>query len=289
MAEAKLFLDAKQSLAEGPFWREETEELYWVDINGQSIHIYNTKTNEKREIPVDQKVGAAILKKDGGMILALENGIYETDSELKAKVLLHSPETDRPSNRFNDGKADPYGRIWAGTMPAKGSDYKGAFYRMELDQTLTRVIDGIGNSNGLAWSPDHKYFYYIDTPTGEVQCFDYDGETGEISNPRIAVSFKDGKPDGMTIDEEGKLWIAHYGGSKVSRWNPATGERLEDVHLPVSQVTSCTFGGPERKTLYITTARQNLTEEDLEKQPLAGGIFVYETDVVGAPSYRFGK
>jgi len=221
-------------------------------------------------------VGAVALCTNGDFLAALKTGlafINRTSAEVK---LLHHPEIHLPGNRFNDGKCDPAGRFWVGTMALAETSGAGNLYMIEKDLSHFTKIEGVTISNGMAWSPDHKTFYYIDTPTFQVVAYDYEIQTGDISNRRVAISIeeKEGYPDGMTIDTEGMLWIAHWDGWQVARWSPVTGEKLLSIPLPAARITSCTFGGDDLEDLYITSASIGLTEKQREEQALAGSLFV---------------
>ncbi len=197
---------------------------------------------------------------------------------------------DEPaSNRFNDGKCDPAGRFLAGTMDANEKNASGHLYSFESGKPPRKLLDGLRISNGLAWSPDHKIFYYIDTPTRQVRAFDYDLDTGELSNPRIAVEIPEalGWPDGMTSDMEGRLWIALWGGSKIARWNPLNGRLEAQVAIPSLHTSSCVFGGARRDILYVTSARVGMGKSALEKYPLSGGVFQIQTQTQGTPTFEF--
>ncbi|MCM3719005.1 SMP-30/gluconolactonase/LRE family protein [Fictibacillus phosphorivorans] len=287
---AELVLPAKAALGEGPCWDSKKGVLYWVNILGKTVNIYDPKTNENKEIHVGQQVGTVVPRESGGVVVAMQKGFYFLDSETEQLTEIVDPEEQLPENRFNDGKCDPYGRFWAGTLSLSEEEGKGSLYCLHSDFNVEKKVGDLTISNGLAWSPDHRFMYLIDTPTRKVTRFDYDGETGAIDNPVPVIEFKEGEgfPDGMTIDEEGMLWIAHWNGAQVSRWNPETGEQLTSISVPALNVTSCTFGGPDLKTLYITTARKNMTEEEWGKYPLTGGLFKVETDVKGSPAYSFG-
>lgn len=283
LGELELVIDAKATLGEGPCWDSKKQLLYWVDILGKKVHIYNPITNEDKEICLEQMVGSIAPCECGEMILALENGFYFLNPDTEELRDICDPESHLQENRFNDGKCDPAGRFWAGTTEGVGIDGKGALYCLNTDLTVKKKVEHVSTSNGLAWSPDHKYMYFIDTPTRKVVRFDYDIYTGNIENPRDVVFIRkeDGLPDGMTIDEEGMLWIAHWGGSKVSRWNPMTGEQLLSIPIPALYVTSCTFGGNDLNELYITTAKMDTADAN------AGGVFRVKTNIGGCPTYRF--
>ncbi|MCI3920735.1 SMP-30/gluconolactonase/LRE family protein [Paenibacillus sp. TRM 82003] len=288
MRDLQLVIDAKAPLAEGPNWDREKKLLYWVDIVGQSVHIYDPVSGEDRTIPTGMMTGAVVKRSAGGLAIAAEQGVYALDPETELlELLVGSGEAD--TNRFNDGKCDAAGRFWVGTMPKAGGPPTGSFYCLEKDGRLRHLFGDVGCSNGIAWSPDKKTMYYIDSPTKQVSAFDVDPETGEIANRRVALTIPEGEgvPDGMTSDDEGMLWIAQWGGWKVSRWDPRTGERLSEIAVPAAQVTSCAFGGDELDELYITTARVGLDEEALAKQPHAGGVFRIKLGVSGAASHPY--
>lgn len=285
----KLVVDIRAKIGEGPCWDTENNLLYWVDIMENKIHIHNPKTNENRMIQADQHVGAVVLRQSGGAALAMEHGFYTLDLQTEQFAFIADPETELPNNRFNDGKCDAAGRFWAGTMNYNGVDKSGFLYCLETDHTIRKVVDGVAISNGLGWSLDHKIMYYIDSPTKQVAAYDYDLITAEISNRRIVVIIPEGEglPDGMAMDAEGMMWVAQWGGYQVSRWNPHTGKQIDKIILPVSQVSSCAFGGEHMDILYITTASIGLNVQSLLTEPLAGSLFSIKTKVKGAPTYKF--
>jgi len=281
----------KSKCGEGPLWDRETESLYWIDIVTGDIHRYHVKNQNLATINVGQKIGAIAKCSSGHLVAALKTGLYFIDFNKKSHGLIVHPEADIPGNRFNDGKCDPSGRFWAGTMDdGNGIKNAGSLYTLEHDLTIRKKSGGLTLSNGLAWALDNKTFYLIDTPTRKIMAFDYDDRSGKISNQRdiISIPTGDGNPDGMTIDNEGMLWIAHWNGWKVSRWNPKSGLQLDEIRLPVSLVTSCAFGGDNLESLYITTAKVGLTHEELERQPLAGSLFVFKkSGYQGVPPHTF--
>jgi sugar lactone lactonase YvrE len=276
----------KASLGEGPLWLMESKQIVWVDIEGMRVHLFTPDTGLHRVIPVGQRIGAIVPAEDGRMVCALQNGFYYLDLENESLEPISDPEAGLPNNRFNDGKCDPSGRFWAGTMPIDGGGLVGALYRLDGEGTVHKLVTGVGCSNGLGWNLDETIMFYIDTVTRRIDRFDYEAKTGNITNRQavITIPADQGAPDGMAVDSEGMLWVAHWGGYCVSRWNPATGECLERVELPVSQVTSCCFGGDQLDELYITSARVGLSEEQLLKEPLAGSVFKYVPGVKGMPA-----
>jgi sugar lactone lactonase YvrE len=290
IADIKTVVNHTCLLGEGPVWDAKTKTICWVDILNGEIHQFSTLTNQLRTIPVNDMVGAVALCTNGDLIAALKSGlaiINRTNGEIK---MLHHPEVHLPDNRFNDGKCDPAGRFWIGTMEISEEPDCGSLYMIEKDLSYTKKIEGVSVSNGMAWSPDHSTFYYIDSPTRKVVAYNYDITTGAITNKRIAVNIPqtEGFPDGMTIDTEGMLWIGHWDGWQVARWDPFTGEKLLSISLPAARITSCTFGGDDLQDLYITSARVGLTEQQLAEQPVAGSLFVINScGFRGMPAFEF--
>jgi sugar lactone lactonase YvrE len=271
----EIAVEAKSILGEGAIWDSRKHLLYWVDIMQGLVHTYNPANKQNTTIEVGQYVGTVVPRHSGELLLAVKNGFASLNASTGKLTMINNPEAHLPGNRFNDGKCDPAGRFWAGTISLKSEKGAASLYCLDTDLAVRKMIDNVTISNGLAWSSDHKTFYYIDTPTLTVAAYDYDLQTGNISNRRVAITVPEteGFPDGMTIDSEDMLWIAHYGGSQVVRWNPHTGKKLQSVKLPVSQPTSCAFGGEQLNDLYITTCRENMKEDQLEKEPLAGCLF----------------
>ena len=191
--------------------------------------------------------------------------------------------------RFNDGKCDPAGRFWVGTMSLVGEKKTSHLFCYDRDGSVVTKLDGISTSNGIVWSKYHKFMYYIDTPTRKVMEYAYNKETGEISDPRIAVSVADslGFPDGMAIDADDNLWVAMWGGSAVCCFDRKSGKLINKIEVPAKNVTSCAFGGPELTDLYITTARIGTSEEELEKFPDAGKLFKTVINTKGIPGFCY--
>jgi len=279
----ELLYDAKATLGEGPIWDARTQTLYWLDILNKRIYAGGDILVE-----LDEFIGCIAPRKNGGLVLTKRFSFWtlETDS---VRTNLIAPLTDEPTNnRFNDGKCDPRGRFLAGTMDMGEKDPNGSLYSCD-GKSITRILGDVTISNGMAWSPDHKTFYYIDTPTRTVRAFDYDLETGMIENPRVVITVPEalGWPDGMTSDTQGNLWIAMWGGAKMTKWNPNTGELLEQIPVPAKNVSSCVFGGKNMNELYMTSARIGLDEAALQQYPLTGGVFHLETNVEGMPTFEF--
>ncbi len=289
-------MDAAAFLGEGPIWDERDNVLYWVDIRKSELHLYEPSKGTDTVAATGQLVGTVVPreKKKGSVVLAMENGLYYMNIDKNKGegklTFIGDPESDKPDNRFNDGKCDPAGRLFAGTMGKQGERGVGALYMLDIDGTsISKVFDGISISNGIVWSRDRKTMYYIDSPVKKVWAFDYDIATGAVSNRRDAIDGKAeaGVFDGMTDDRDGMLWIAHYGGSKVTKWDPVSGVKLDEIVAPAPNVTACAFGGENLETLYITTAKQGMSDADLAAWPQSGGLFAIRPGVRGVPSYKF--
>ena len=285
----ELVIDSQSELGEGAIWNYKTGELLWIDITGKILNIYNPKTDFNKAMFTGEMIGTVVPEESGLLLVALQHGIYQFDPQTGAKKLIADPEKDIPNNRFNDGKCDPAGRFWVGTMDLDIKPGVAALYRLDPDSTIHKMIDSVSISNGIVWSADLKKMYYIDSPTQKVMAYDYSNETGEISNPKVAIEIPTatGLPDGMTIDADGNLWVALYGGAAVSCWNPETGKLLRKIDVPAKNVTSCAFGDDDLGTLYITTARQETSDEELDKYPHAGGVFKIHPGVKGVDAYFF--
>lgn len=279
---AELLLDAKAALGEGPAWDEKTQTLYWVDILQRRIYAGRELLAE-----LDDFIGCLAPRRNGHLILGKRASFVDFDLDRSRQTVLYTLG-ESATNRVNDGKCDPAGRFIAGTMDMNEKDPTGSVYSFDGKSTQTLFRD-VTISNGMAWSPDCKTFYYIDTPTCEVRAYDYDVKTGEIANRRTAFKVPNslGWADGMTSDVSGNLWIAMWGGAQVTKWNPNTGQLLEQIPMPVLQPSSCVFGGKDRNELYITSARKNMSEADLQKYPLSGGLFRAATKVEGMPTFEF--
>ncbi len=262
-------------LGEGPVWDSKNNVICWVDILNGEIHEYSPSKKNHKMYPVNKMVGCIAVCSDNNFILASTSGIGFLDRETGKVEYVDNPESHLPGNRFNDGKCDPAGRLWVGSMSISEDANTGAVYAFSNNESDLK-IKNTTISNGMAWSLDHQTFYFIDTPTQTVVAYDYDKADGNIKNKRVVIRIeeKEGFPDGMTIDSEGMLWIAHWGGWQVTRWNPKTGEKLRSIKFPAAKITSCTFGGKDLKHLFVTSAKVDLTDEELQEQPLAGALFV---------------
>ena len=285
--------DVKNTLGEGPVWDDIENTLYWVDITEQKLFRYAPSTGKIDVWKTPSEFGSFALRQNAsGMIFGTKNGIVLYDPQTGIEEQISPVEDDLPQNRMNDGKCDPVGRFWCGTIHEVSDPSLrkpiASVYRVNTDRQVKKMLNGIKTSNGFAWSPDGKTMYFTDTPTQIISAYDYNMETGEISSGRTfaTVPKEKGRPDGATVDIEGCLWSAHFAGGQVTRYSPE-GDILKVIHLPVRNVTSCIFGGEDLSTLYITTACEDLTDKELEEQPLAGGLFAIKPNVSGFKMNRF--
>jgi sugar lactone lactonase YvrE len=279
----RLVLDARAELAEGPSWDAATDTLLWVDILAGRIHVFDPGTGTDRTLELGRPVGAAIPAEDGRILACLQDSIALVDPATGAEQRIAWLEPEVTGNRANDARCDTRGRLWAGTMAFDSAPGAGALYRLDPDGP-TAVIEGTACSNGIAWSPDDRTMYYIDSMAGGVDAHDYDIETGRPSNCRrlFDVPSAGGElPDGMCVDADGYLWVAIWEGSRVERRAP-DGRLDRVVELPVRRVTSCCFAGPALDRLYVTTART----EGLEERG-AGGLFCLVPGIRGLPTNPF--
>lgn len=277
--QAKLLIDSKNTLGEGPLWDAESQEFLWVDIEECLLNFYSPETGNITQYTMPSRIGTvAVITSSLRYIVALQNGLFYFDRNDKTFEFITDPEPDIPNNRFNDGKLDPQGRLWVGTMDLGAKANSGKLYMLDKCGKLHTKLEGLSISNGMDWDVENKIFYFIDTADYCVYRFDYDDATGDITNKRIAIQIpvSHGAPDGMCRDANGMLWIAHWGGNKVSQWNPQTGELIQNVNIPAPQVTSCSIGGVNNDKLFVTSARIGMCADELEKYPLSGGVFVLQ-------------
>jgi sugar lactone lactonase YvrE len=272
-ATLELAADAHATLGEGPVWDAARGALWWVDIPAGLVHRFDPRTGADRAMPIGSAVGAVALRRGGTLLVAVAEGLAELDPDSgRLRSLLSFASGDRPL-RCNDGKCDPAGRFWVGRMAMDAEPGAGALLRVDPDLAVTTRLAGLTIPNGLGWSPDGNRMYFVDSTWGEVREHPYDTATGSMGEGRALVRFPDdgSVPDGLTVDAEGHLWVARWGAGCVVRVTP-DGAVVDRVDLPVSRVTSCTFGGEDLDVLYVTTARGD-DAADLAREPLAGGLF----------------
>ena len=302
-------LTARARLGEGPVWDGRSQLLYWVDIYNHRVHQFNPATGSDRFFDVGETVGAIAVVDSATepqqLIMALRHGLAYLNLQTGAVTPIMAVEGDKLSNRFNDGKCDTVGRFWVGSMCSEGQEASLYRYggRGELPGSdavadrqdgmalsLARMEEGLTISNGLGWSPDNSTFYLTDSPLQQIFAYDFDATTGTINNRRLFIDLTHESffPDGLTVDAEGCLWVAMWDGWCVVRFDPA-GKEIGRVQLPVQRPTSCTFGGPDLETLYITTASVGLSEAEIQASFFSGDVFCVETDTTGLPNHRFTK
>lgn len=288
---AELAFRTESLLGEGAFWNYRNNSLYWVDIEGRKLHIFDPEKKSDRFLATESRVGTVVPQTDSTAVIALENGIYIINTNTGETSLLSDIESDISKNRFNDGKCDPNGNLWVGSMNFPQNEASGNLYKVKPDGQAERMKAGITISNGIVWSSDNRTMYYIDTPTAVIKAFDFDPETSTITNERVAVevSEADGYPDGMTIDENDHLWVGLWNGNAVAQYDPESGTLIRKVWVPAHNVTSCAFGGPDLDVLYITTSSLDMTDEEADKFPDAGSLFRVVPGVKGVKSPFFGK
>lgn len=283
--------EIRAKLGESPVWSPAERVVYWIDIHGRRLHRTVPRDGATASVELPSRPGMIALRRRGGLVAVLEDGLYALDSVSGALDLLVPLEADRPENRPNDGKCDAAGRLWVGTMNLlEEGRPTGSLYRIDPDLTVTTVGTACGIPNGLAWSPDDRWMMHTDTPANVVWRYAYDPATGERSDRTPLFRFDaatTGGVDGAAMDADGGYWHALYGGAKLQRVLPdGTVER--EIALPVSQPTMPAFGGPDMTTLFVTSAWQNLGDDERIAQPLAGGLLAVETGIRGHPVHAFG-
>ncbi len=281
---------ASSQLGEGAFWNHKTQELYWVDILEKKLYIYNPSTRLNTSFEMPSRIGTVVPQTDSTAVVALEDGIYIQNTKNGSLIRLSNVEANVPENRFNDGKCDPNGNLWVGSMHLAEKEPLAKLYKIAPNGTATAMLDNITISNGIVWTKDAKTMYYIDTPTANIRAFDFDVETSTISNERVAVEVPTalGYPDGMAIDENDNLWVGMWNGNAVVCFDPKSGKMINRIEVPAHNVTSCAFGGPNLDILYVTSATVDMTEEEKAQFPLAGSVFKVIPGVKGVPSPFFG-
>jgi sugar lactone lactonase YvrE len=280
---ADLVVDAHATLGEGARWDLADRRLYWVDIVAPALHVYDPATDTDRVVPVDRYLGAVAPRASGGLIAAVQEGFATLDPTTGAVDLLTAVHASDSGLRMNDGNCDPQGRFWAGSMALDERPGAGSLYRLDPDGSVVTMLTDVTISNGIVWSPDEATVYYIDTPTRRVDAFSFDPDEGTIRDrrPIVSVPAGPGSPDGMTIDADGCLWVALYGGSAVHRYTP-NGVLDAVLPIPATATTCCAFGGADLDVLYITTAAKGTPPGAVE--PHAGGLFAVDPGVRGLPT-----
>ena len=291
MSEVEVAADGNAVLGESPIWSPDEAALYWVDIANPTVHRLDPATGERRHWFVETETGSIGLAGPGRLVAGLRTGLHYLDLETGGIEKICDPEGEGRfnENRMNDGKVDRAGRFWVGTMNDPGHEPRGTLWRIDADGTAEATMGEIRIPNALCWSPDSATMYFTDSYSHQIWAFDFDLDSGTFENRRVfaAIPEDEGVPDGATVDAEGFVWCAHMFGGKVSRFAPdGTVDRA--IALPVPQVTSCAFGGPELATLYVTTASLRMDRAALSQQPLAGALFAADPGARGLPEPVFG-
>ena len=268
-------------VGESPVWDRDNACLRMVDIQGRRMRRIDWRTGAVTDTVFPQQIGALVPCESGRVLGCMEDGLYYLTDAGAMTPLLAPMALEGP--RFNDVKAGPDGCLYGGTIHYRGH---GAFYRITPALTVTTLLRDVGNANGLDWDTKLGVLYFNDTPTLQTDAFDFDSATGALRGRRCVRRYDetDGNPDGMTLDSEGMLWVALWGRGRVMRLNPATGEQLTEIRLPVSNTASCAFAGDDLRELIITTAAHGTM---LRKEPLAGAVFRARVDVPGRLPFRF--
>ena len=283
-------LPCRNKLGEGPLWSVDEQKLYWVDILGNSFSRFDPASDKQEVFQVGLPIGVLAQRASGGLVMATKNGFAFWNEQQKELKYIAQPYADDPNMRFNDGAVDARGRFWAGSMTFDEQPEKGTLYRLDPDGSLHVMVQKVGVSNGIGWSPDNTIMYFTDSHPSQrtIFAYDYDIETGSIANGRVfyAQGLNDkGSPDGLTVDSQGFIWSAFWDGAKIVRFDPA-GQIERTIEMPVLRPTSCVFGGAGLTELYITSAA--VTEPDRAQYPLSGDLFRIKTDSKGQPKYKFG-
>ncbi|MEM9481770.1 MAG: SMP-30/gluconolactonase/LRE family protein [Verrucomicrobiota bacterium] len=274
----------KSLWGEGPLWHE--GRLIYVDIEGHAVVIFDPSTGEEKVVEAGERVGCVVPRASGGLVIGGDNGYSFIDPDTATKTPIADPEPEMADNRFNDGKCDPSGRFWAGSMSCIKDLGTANLYRLDADHSLHTMKKSVTTSNGIGWTADGKTMFYIDTPTKKMVAFDFDDATGSIANEREVIDFPslgiNDSPDGLAVDAEGKVWVAICHGAMVGRFDPETGKEIARIEFPCIETTACAFGGENLDQLYVTTGIKNGLDE-----PEAGRVFVADPGVRGVPSNAF--
>lgn len=285
-------VDAKAELGEGTIWDPKAGVLWWIDIWNKLIHRYNPATGKDDTWESPEFLGCIGLREKGGLVVTMVSGFYFFDPKTGSFEAIVDPEAHLPDTRFNDGKPDRQGRFWSGSMfeaPGKPVQFIGSLYRMDTDLSVHRMIEGVGCSNGLAWSPDSETMYFSDSHTTIVRAYDFDAATGEIENQRTFVDLdgSGGIADGATVDADGCYWVTIPVTSKVNQYDPQ-GKLMQSIMLPTDLPTCCEFGGKDLDVLYVTTAVLKRPAEHFVGQSNPGGLFAIDVGTKGLalPAFR---
>lgn len=287
---ATVVAEVENLLGESPVWSLREQKLYWVDSRGPTIFRLDPATGLIERRGMNSLIGSIGLRTagTGALVVAMQDGLHFVNFDTGETLPVVDPETDLPENRFNDGRTDRQGRYWTGTMSDVRRDPTGTLYRLDVDHSVARIRGDVIVPNSICWSPDSLVMYFADTYRDRIMRYRFDPETGTLHDEQLFADTSDrpGRPDGSTVDADGFLWNAEFGGGRVVRYAP-DGRIDRVIPLPVSQPTSCTFGGKDLATLFITSAHQRLSAEARTAQPLAGNVFAVSPGVKGLPEPEY--
>jgi sugar lactone lactonase YvrE len=288
-----VFWDGRATLGEGPLWDARIDTLYWVDIVAATVFAQAADAGRPARIDVQAQPGCLGLTDDPRVLVAgMRTGWHLLDIRTGDRTLLADPEADRPACRFNDGSVDPAGRFWTGSLEDGETRPEGRLYRLDGDGAYTVVDEGFYCSNGIDWSPDGRWMYFVDSRDDVIYRYAFDVESGEATTRQVFAdtSSLPGIPDGLRVDAAGDVWCAFWDGAHVTRFTP-DGVVSEQVRVPVIRPTSIAFGGPRLQTMYITSASIGLTSAQLDIWPLSGAVLRRDVDTPGRPStpFRFSR
>lgn len=287
---AEVVYRTEARLGEGAIWHPDRKALLWVDIENKTLYEFSPAKKKCKSWKLDRKVTTVVPESKNTVVVALDNSIVRFDLTNRSTEEIAPIDTKGGRLRCNDGKCAPNGWLWVGTLSNDGEKGKATLYCVRPDGRVDAMVKGVSVSNGIVWSRNKKYIYYNDSPTGKIKRFRYDSRSGDIIANGVAVSIPQGTgmPDGMTIDRNDNLWVAQWGGFGVYCYNAYTGQLLAKVEVPAPNVTSCAFGGENLDILYITTAREGLSKEELAAYPLSGCVFACKPGAIGIPPNYFG-
>lgn len=289
MSNVEHVLKVHNTLGEGPVWSVDEQVLYWVDIDLGNYHCFDPLTGEHEVVGLGVPLGVLALRASGGFVMATRDGFALWEQQERELRYIAKPEEGKPYMCFNDGAVDCAGRLWAGSMKQNEQPPpEGTLYRLDPDGSVHAFVTPVGIPNGIGWSPDNTIMYFTDSPLRTIFAFDFDSSTGEIANRRPFVQAPNDSaiPDGLTVDSEGFVWSAWWGGARIVRYDP-NGKVERIIPVPALHTTSCVFGGPNLDELYITSAQASLSEKQKEQYPLSGDLFRLKTEIKGLEKFKF--
>ena len=280
-------LDARAGIGECPTWSLADRALWWVDIVGRTLNRFDPATGAAQALPMPADIGSFGLRAAGGFVAALRDGLWLVDDRGVLQRRVATAPYDSSTHRFNDGRCDPFGRFWVGSMNERRDAASAKLWRLDADLSLHEMVDGLTISNGLGWSPDARTMYHADTPAHTVWSWRVD-PTGEIADRRVFARFEGetDRPDGAAVDRDGHYWVAFYRGAKVVRIAPDGGV-VAEYPTPCVCPTACAFGGPDLRTLFVTSATHERPADEIRRYPQSGGLFAMAVDVPGRPEPLF--